>query len=208
MDVVTPAIIVAFGVQAVGVLSPGPTFALILGTAARRGRAAAVSAALGASAAAIFLALTTIAGLAALVTTVSEMVTVMRYVGAAYLLWLAYGAFRSAIAPRAEYTVEVPGRSLRRHAVAGFTLEAFNPKALLFWVAIASVADLAFAPWPVLLVFVAGTFLIALAAYLTYALLFSLDVTRRVFDRSRRWIEGALGAFFTYAAFRLATDRS
>ena len=38
--------------------------------------------------------------------------------------------------------------------------------------------------------------------------LLSSQPFRLAYDRARRWIEGAIGAFLTYVAFRLATDRS
>jgi hypothetical protein len=40
-----------------------------------------------------------------------------------------------------------------------------------------------------------------------HALLLSSGPVRRLYFRFRRWIEGALGAFFVFAGYTLATSR-
>ncbi|MFD1882199.1 hypothetical protein [Paracoccus pacificus] len=62
-------------------------------------------------------------------------------------------------------------------------------------------------PGPVIAAFVAGAFLLSLAGLAAYAVLLSATPFRLAYARARSGIEAFSGAFLTYVAFRLATDR-
>lgn len=203
-----PALLAAWGVQLMGVLSPGPGVLMILGVATSSGRVPALVTATGISLASIILALATVAGISALLAQVSGALTVVRLAGSAYLAYLAYKAFRRCIAPPPIRVAPVPIRGLARLACAGFFLQISNPKALFFWLAIASLGGFFGAPLPVLAVFVAGAFVQSFIGHGGYALLLSSGPIRRGYGRAQRWIEGALGVFFSGFALKLATERS
>lgn len=203
-----PGFVAAFSIQAVAVASPGPSVTLILGLALSHGRLAAVTASLGIACGTACLAVATTQGLGLLMERVAWLSTVIRIIGVSYLLWLGFQAWRKAIEPPRVKVGEVkrPG-GLRRAFMTGFLLHITNPKAIIFWLAIATVGATESAPIPVLLVFVVTAFTISLASHMAYAVLLSSRPFRLAYDRARRWIEGAIGAFLTYAAFRLATER-
>lgn len=199
----------AYAIQVVSVASPGPAVAMLLGMALSQGRANALAGAVGIAFGAASLALAVTQGLGLLMERVAWLSTMVRFIGAGYLLWLAIKAFRRAAEPPQIAAAQV-GRSTGwgRAFFAGYVMQVTNPKAIVFWLAIASVGATNAAPLPVLAVFIAGTFVISLIGHAGYAVLLSSSPFRMAYNHSRRCIEAAIGGFLTYVAFRLATERN
>lgn len=202
-----PQLLLAWSIQAVGALSPGPSVALILGVAVTRGRPPSLVTALGIACGSVVLSLGTALGVAVVFANVAELASIIRFVGAAYLAWLAVKAFRAAAAPGEALQVRGTASGAWRTGLSGFVLQVSNPKAIMFWLAIASVGGVGDAPAWAVAVFVAGAFAISFTAHGGYALLLSAAPTRRAYARAHRWIEGALGCFFLFASYRLVTAR-
>lgn len=202
-----PNLMLAWSVHIFGVMSPGPSVALILSVATSAGRPAALTTCLGIGAASAIFAIVTVLGLAAIFSEAAWAMTLVKAAGTAYLLWLAWGSFRKAAAPPAP-PVASPAGVARRTALAGFMMQITNPKAIFFWVAIAALAGLDAAPAPIIVFFVVCAFIISFTGHGAWALALSSRPFLAVYGRVRRWIEGALGVFFTFAAFKLATARS
>lgn len=203
-----PHLLLAWSIQLSGVVSPGPSVALILGIATAEGRRPALITVCGIGCGSFVLATATVLGLTALFAEIAGLMTVIRFLGAAYLAWLAWGAFRRAASPPPLRVAEVGSASLLQRMAMGFLLQATNPKAMLFYVAIASVGGLAGAPIEVAVIFVVGCFVNSVLGHAVWALVLSAARVRRAYLSAQRWVEGALGVFFAFAAFRLATARS
>lgn len=202
-----PAMITAWSIQLFAIFSPGPAVAMILGVATAQGRRPALILSAGIAAGAAAMATATVLGISALVAEVSWALMVIRMIGAAYLLWLAYKAFRTAIYPPEIHVAEMKTKSAFKGFAAGFILQISNPKALVFWMAIASVGATFGAPLHISAIFIAGAFVQSFLGHGAYAVLLSSSPVRAAYSRARRWIEGALGAFFCFASFKLATAR-
>ena len=203
-----PQLALAWSIQLTGVLSPGPSVALILGIATSQGRGAALATVAGIGAASIVLALATVLGIAVLVAQVAEVMTLIRWIGAAYLAWLAYGAFKKALAPPHLDPAAVPKATPGQLAAMGFALHLSNPKAILFWLALAGVGGVGDAPASVVVLFVLGSFFNSIIGHAAWALMLSSAPVRRVYQSARRGVETVLGGFYTAMAFGLATARS
>jgi threonine/homoserine/homoserine lactone efflux protein len=203
-----PNLLAAWGIQLLGVISPGPGVALILTVATTGGRRAATLTCVGICAGSSILAIATIAGLAAIISEVAWAMTLVKLIGAGVPAWLAWGAFRKAANPP---PLPVPGsvnRSSRGAMLAGFAMQVTNTKAMVFWMAIAALGSLNHAPLPVLALFVAGVVANSFFGHGAWALALSSRPFQTIYARARRWIEGALGVFFSFAAFKLATART
>jgi threonine/homoserine/homoserine lactone efflux protein len=131
----------------------------------------------------------------------------LKLVGSAYLAYLAYGAFRKAIHPPTISAVQVPRQSTRALFAKGYLLQVTNPKAIAFWLAIAALGATAGAPLWVIALFVGTMWLISFTCHAAWALALSAAPVRAAYTRARRYIEGALGTFFAFAAYKLATSR-
>jgi threonine/homoserine/homoserine lactone efflux protein len=116
-------------------LIPGPTVLLVLSYALSKGRSVALASA-GSVALGDFIAMSaSLAGLGALVATSAAMFTSLKWIGAAYLLWLGVRLLRSAPSAGLEAMAtehDVTPRSVFTHA-AGVT--ALNPKSIAFFIA-------------------------------------------------------------------------
>ncbi len=204
-----PQLILAWSIQLVGVLSPGPSVALILGVATSQGRAPSLITAFGVACASIVLSISTVVGLAALFATMADLMVAVRLAGAAYLAWLAVKAFARAARPTVlDLSDQATAPSALRAGLAGFVLQLSNPKAIMFWLAIASVGGVGEAPLPIVALFVFGAFLNSFLGHGGYALLLSSAPFRRAYAKAGRYVEGALGCFFLFASLRLVISRS
>lgn len=208
LDAFLPGFLAAYAILFVAASSPGPAVALLLGTALDRGRAPALLTAVGIAMGSVVLNLLTLAGVSLLLQQTAWGMTVIRALGATYLLYLAVMAFRKSASPPPITAVTPVARSGLRLFLAGFLLQVTNPKAIVFWLAIAAIGATAGGGPLVIALFVLGAFLISFGCHGAWALLLSSAPVRRAYARSRRWVEFTLGAFFLYAAWRLATART
>lgn len=202
-----PQLLLAWSIQIMGVISPGPGVMLVVGVAASSGRLPAVTTAFGIACGSVILATATVFGLTALLSQTADLMTVIRFAAAAYLAWLAWRSFRTAVAAPKLKPANVTRASLSRNWITGFALQITNPKAIFFWLAIASVGGAGTAPWPVLVLFVAGAFVNSLVGHGAYGVLLSAAPVRRAYEKFRSWIEATLGCFFLFAGFKLLTAK-
>jgi threonine/homoserine/homoserine lactone efflux protein len=203
-----PSILAAYTVMIVAVMSPGPAIAMLMGLAFGRGRAAAVWATCGIGAGSITNGTLSLIGLGLLMQEIAWAVTVLKLVGAAYLLWLAWGSMKKAMTPPQLTPQDMPPLSPIRAFVTGYLMQITNPKALIFWVVIASVSNTATAPLTVQVPFILGAACLSFAGHMAYALALSTTPVRNAYQRARRGVEATLGLLFTFFAFKLATARS
>ena len=202
-----PNLAIAWGVQLTGVLSPGPGVALILSIATTRGRAASIRACIGIACGAFLLALATVIGLAAVWANAAFVMTAIKFAGAAYLAYLAYGAFRRAAAPPPPPTAK-PQVSAGTDVALGFVMQLSNPKAIAYWIAVVALSEIALAPLPIIALFLLCGFLISFLGHGAWGVALSSAPFRALYAGARRWVEGALGVFFAFAAYKLATSRA
>ncbi len=201
-----PNLLLSWSVQATGVASPGPGVALVLGIATSQGRSPAMLACLGIGLAAVLMAAATVMGLAPIWAEFAWVATALKLLGAAFLAWLAYSAFRRSLSPPPPPRATTP-RKAGSNISHGFLMQLINPKAMVFWLAVAALGGLGTAPLLVVLIFLVGAFVISFAGHGAWAFALSSAPFRALYARGRRWVEGALGAFFAFAAFKLATTR-
>jgi len=195
----------ALGIFSVGFISIGPNILAIIGTSMQRGRKHGIALALGVGTGSGIWATLTVAGLTALVSAYAEVMTLIKILGAAYLLWLAYKSFRSAAARHG--AVIAKGARGNNLYLRGLAIQLTNPKAALHWIAIVGIGLGGDAPLWVAITLVLSTTVISILGHLAYAVTFSTQPVIAFYQRARRWIEMGLGAFFTFAAFKVATYR-
>ncbi len=163
-------------------LIPGPTVLLVLSYALSKGRSVAVASAAGV-ALGDFVAMTaSLLGLGALILASATLFSILKWVGAAYLVWLGIKLLRSAGdggLSMQSATPDVGARHVFGHAAA---VTALNPKSIAFFLAFVPQFIVADAPLLPQFAILIATF-VALAAVnaLVYALL--ADRLRRTIDR-------------------------
>ena len=207
MDHVWTNLFLAWGVQAGSLLSPGPGVLFLLSIASTRGRLHALAVTLGIGGAAVVWSTATVIGLSAMLSEAGPALIIMKYAAACYLAWLAWKSFRSASSSgELPKTGAKNSGGLVKSVGMGFIVQVSNPKAIFFWLAIASLGATAQGPGWVPIVFVIVAVLLSLIVHAGWALIFSTDAAMSTYNRARRWIDAALGALFGAAALRLATS--
>ncbi len=115
-------------------LTPGPDVVYIVTNALKSGFRAGAVAALGIVAGCFVHILGAAIGLSALIAASATLFTVLKYLGAAYLIYLGFRMLMSA-RPAALGATEAPGRTLGQVFWRGFATNALNPKVALFFLA-------------------------------------------------------------------------
>jgi len=116
-------------------ITPGPDMILVAARSAAQGRLAGLITQAGVTAGSLFHAIILALGLSQLFLAVPYAYDIVRYLGAAYLLYLAWQAFRAhdSFAPRS-----TPSKRLSLYAIfrQGFFSNLLNPKVALFYLAL------------------------------------------------------------------------
>lgn len=184
--------------------SPGPATLTISGTAMSRGRLPGVQVALGVLAGSASWGVAAALGFSAIMMANAWLFEIVRYAGAAYLLFLATKSLLSALRGGPAALVKTSGRSL---FLKGLLLHLTNPKAILAWGAVYAIALAPDASWYVVWQLFTILFAASAAVFLGYAILFSVPPVARFYARSRRWFELAFGVLFGAASLKILTMR-
>ncbi len=193
------------GVLFLGVLSPGPNFAIVTSTAMTASRRAGILTGLGLAAASCTWALLAVAGIGLVLARFPEIVLAVRVAGAAYLVWIGIRMLLGAARPMPE-----AGRTATSVAAAvrkAYLVSMTNPKAIAFYGSIFSIMVPAAAPWWFDVAIVAIAALVSAAWYCSLALLFSQAATRRLFARGKTAIETVMGLVLIGIGGRLFLGR-
>jgi threonine/homoserine/homoserine lactone efflux protein len=177
------------------ILIPGPSVLFTIGRALTIGRRGALRSLVG-NAVGCYLQVVAVAvGVGALVERSSRLYAAVKYVGAAYLVYLGVQAFRHRRALGAALGAAAPVvRTSRRQFLDGLLVGATNPKTIIFFtVVMPQFADRTAGPLPVQLLVLAAPFpLIAIACDSAWA--FAAGTARAWLARSPRRLAAVGGA--------------
>ncbi len=191
------------------VIAPGTGVIYTLAIGLGQGRWPSIWAALGCTLGIVPHLLAATLGLAALLHTSAVLFNVVKLVGVAYLLWLAWQALRSggALAVRADRSAE-PGHRIARR---GALINILNPKLSVFFLALlppflsgnptSATAEMAFLG----AVFMAMTF----GVFVFYGV-FAAGARNWLLssERAMRWLNRSFAGMFAALAGRLALERA
>ncbi len=112
---------------------PGPTILLVVSYALTQGKRVALAMAAGVALGDLTAMTLSLAGLGALLVTSATLFTILKWVGAAYLVYLGIRLWRSEPhLPQSDTAPERPTRAIFGHA---FVVTALNPKSIAFFIA-------------------------------------------------------------------------
>lgn len=124
-------------IAALGMISPGPDFFLVIKNAVRYPRLAAMMTTVGVIAGVATHMAYCVAGLAVVITTTPWLFSLLKYVGAAYLIWLGIQALCSRGGSKLDLSGLTPQHiGLRKAFLQGYLCNLLNPKATLFFLAV------------------------------------------------------------------------
>ncbi len=198
------------------VIAPGADFAIAVRQSVRHGRRAGVFTALGFGAGTALHVTYTLLGVSAIMQATPWLLNVVKWLGAAYLLYLGFVFIRSrpmaagtadaaggASSDPATDTVQFSSQSLRQSFWTGFVTNATNPKATLFFLAMFTTLVSATTPLAVQ-VFYGLWMCVVIAAWFSFVgVVFTSPLVRQRFVRSGHWLERAMGLVLLGFAARL-----
>ena len=120
--------------SAVVVAIPGPTVLLVVSYALGHGRRPALAIVAGVGLGDFTAMTASILGIGALLATSAALFTALKWVGAAYLVYLGVKLWRAPVAADAG-TVAAPAADTRRIFFHAYAVTALNPKSIVFFVA-------------------------------------------------------------------------
>lgn len=112
--------------------TPGPNMLLVMSSSARHGVGQALAVMAGCMTALMLMMGLSAAGLGALLQASPAVFDVLRWVGAAYLVYLGVKSWRAPTATRADDAPAMPSERSAALFRRGFLVAASNPKAILF----------------------------------------------------------------------------
>jgi len=189
-------------------LSPGPDMAFILGQTARGGRRAGFSAMLGIWTGAFMHVLMAAVGLSAIFVTSAVAFSIVKWVGAAYLIWLGINALKSKESSAAA-EIQPASSIASRVYWQGILVAALNPKVAIFFLAFLPQFVVAGAGpvWAQLSLH--GCLIIVVAAFIEPPLVLTSARLASALKDNRRlgmWLDRGLGALFIALGIRLAVS--
>lgn len=133
---IPPAELALFaGAALLMVLTPGPNMIYLLSRSLCQGRKAGVISLLGVAAGFLVHMLAAAAGLTAVFMAVPVAYDILKWLGAAYLLWLAWQAVRPGTASPFQAR-DLPAHSPAKLVLMGFMTSALNPKIAVFYLSV------------------------------------------------------------------------
>ncbi|MDY8108111.1 LysE family translocator [Fulvimarina sp. 2208YS6-2-32] len=171
---VDPSTYLAFVAASMLLLAiPGPTVIMVVGQSLAHGRPAALASVVGVGLGDLCLAILSLAGVGALLAASAGAFTLMKWIGALYLVYLGIRLWRAPVTPIGETGMHgtsetVPKMKILREA---FLVTLFNPKGIVFFVAfVPQFVDWSAAYWPQAIIFVATFTTLAMANGFVFAL--------------------------------------
>ncbi len=116
-------------------LIPGPTVLLVLSYAISQGKRVAIATAAGVALGDLVAMSASLAGLGALVLASAELFLLLKWVGAAYLIYLGIKLYRSAATASLDPVEEVADAAAGRVFAHAAAVTALNPKSIVFFIA-------------------------------------------------------------------------
>lgn len=187
--------------------SPGPATLGIASTSMNVGRTLGFVFSLGILAGSAAWGIAAALGMSAIMLANAWVFEVIRYVGAGYLLYLAYKSARSAWTNKAPLMKKGQSGDAWRVFTKGALIHLTNPKAILSWGAIYAIALPPTASIGDLFWLFAFLYSGSILVFVGYAFLFSTRGIVAANARARRWFEGVFAALFGAAAIKILTAK-
>ncbi|MBU0862365.1 LysE family translocator [Loktanella salsilacus] len=185
-------------------ISPGPSFVVALRVAAAEGFRVAAALALGFGLGAVLWAGAAMAGLALVFSVLPALFLALKFVGAAFLIYLAVQMWRHAATPMPAPQTDTPPRSAFAAVRFGFVTFASNPKPAIFFGAVFVNLVPAATPLGWKAAILLAVLLNETLWYLIVARVFSLPRPRAAYARAKAWIDRGFGTLLALLGLKIA----
>ncbi|RQV06154.1 LysE family translocator [Burkholderia cenocepacia] len=191
-------------------ITPGPDTAYIVGRSVAQGRGAGLMSAFGISAGCCVHALACAFGLTALLAASATAFTVIKLVGAAYLIYLGVRMIIAKQAAAPSGAAAAAAKPLRQLFMQGFWTNVLNPKVVLFFVSFFPQFVSADSPHKAWAFLTLGAVFVAMSTVWTSLVAWVAgSVTQRFSGKPgvKKWLDRTVGSAFVGLGLRLAASQ-
>ncbi len=176
------------------IIIPGPTILLVVTQSLTHGRPATIPLVLGVMLGDSVAVCVSLLGLGALLTASAELFSIVKWIGAAYLIYLGISLWRMP-ANKIETAHDVAGKSSQKLFMHAFIVTTFNPKGIVFFIAfLPQFVNPAFEPVPQFVI-LAITFVVIGTLNAALYAVFSGQLKRLLErDNARHWFNRCGGS--------------
>ncbi len=179
----------------IAAVSPGPNFVVVVKNAMTSSRGSGLWTAFGVSLGTIVHTIASILGLSVIISKSVLLFNILKFVGGAYLIYMAYKTIRQKeskphMNPYPSSTIRIPTLQAIR---VGFLTNLLNPKTTLFFLSLFTVIASPTSSLWVQACIVAIIHFIAVCWYSSVALFFSQVKIQEAYARVSKWVNRAVG---------------
>lgn len=196
------AVATVFSVYCVGVVSPGPNFVAVSHRAAATTRSQALALVAGIVLVNLFWAASAILGIGIVFTAFPWVALLVKFTGAAYLIWFGWRLLTSTHPISTSETEEAQNNHLTQAFVQGIATNIANPKSVAFYAAVFSSAAPAQVNIGTLLAMLSVVGVIASIWYGSVAVVLSHAPFAAAYRAKKRWIDRTCGVLIMALGIR------
>jgi threonine/homoserine/homoserine lactone efflux protein len=200
------ALLTILGTLAIGAMSPGPSFVVVVRASAALSRRDGLASALGMGCGGLVFASLALAGLQALLMQVSWLYLILKGAGGAYLVYLGIRIWRGAKAPLQISNGGRAGGGWRKSFAIAFATQLSNPKTAIWYASVFA----AFLPTPIpswmFWTLLPLIFMLEAGWYTIVALVFSATRPRAMYLGAKKWIDRFAGGVVGVLGGRLILE--
>ena len=187
-------------------ISPGPATLAIASTSMSFGRKNGLALAAGIITGSWIWSISAAIGLGAIMMANTWLFEAIRYLGAAYLLFLAFKSAVSALNKKQSAIKLTAVKSAKNAYIKGLMLHLTNPKAVLFFGSLFSLGVPKNAALESLVIVICAVGLQSFVIFFSYAILFSNPKITAHYQKMRRGFEAVFAVFFSIAGIKILTS--
>ncbi len=191
----------------IAMVSPGPDFLITMRNALGVGRASGIATAMGIACAIFVHVGYSVVGIAVLISQSILLFSIIKYLGAAYLIWMGIGALRSKGWEMAVEKAKNKHKSLKKSFVEGFVTNVLNPKATLFFLALFTQVIAPETPKTWMAIYGTSIALVVGTWFSTVSVLLTQPKIRAKLSAMSIWIDRATGGLFIALGLKIATEK-
>ena len=201
--------VLLIGLMMVALVSPGPDFVMTVKNSILNSRRAGLMTALGLALGVIIHVTYCMVGLATIISKSILLFNIIKYVGAAYLIYIGVMALRSKGFDGAISVDQGDKQKMTdwQALSSGFITNVFNPKATMFFLAMFTQIVDPHVPLGVQLVYGATCFSMTFLWFSIVATILTVETVRSRFLRAAQWIDRICGAALIALGLRLAVTK-
>lgn len=191
----------------IAMVSPGPDFLITMRNALGVGRASGIATAIGIGCAIFVHVGYSVVGIAVLISQSILLFSIIKYCGAAYLIWMGIGALRSKGWEMAVEKAKNKHKSLKKSFVEGFVTNVLNPKATLFFLALFTQVIAPETPKSWMAIYGTSIALMVMIWFSIVSVLLTHATIRAKLSAMSVWIDRVTGGLFIALGLKIATEK-